>query len=75
MFLHHKTGTFMKKFKKHKDYGFGDQNIRISKLSKLGDPLERLNRGVDFELFRELLETRMSKLPKAPADDHRMIMF
>ena len=56
----------MKSFKRHKDYGFWDQDIRLSKLSKLGDPLERLNRGVDFELFRELLETRMSKLHKAP---------
>jgi len=44
----------MKVFKRHKDYGFWDQDFRLSKLSKLGDPLERLNNGIDFELFREV---------------------
>ena len=46
----------MKKFKRHRDYGFWDQDIRMSKLSKLGDPLEKLNSGIDFEIFRSLLE-------------------
>jgi len=45
----------MKKFKRHRDYGFFDQDIRLSKLSSLGDPLERLDKGIDFEIFRELL--------------------
>jgi IS5 family transposase len=56
----------MKLFKGHKDYGFWDQDFRLSKLSKLGDPLERLSKGIDFEMFRALLETRLSKLGKAP---------
>jgi IS5 family transposase len=56
----------MKVFKRHKDYGFWDQDFRLSKLSKLGDPLERLNKGIDFEMFRELLESRLSQLAKAP---------
>jgi hypothetical protein len=43
----------MKTFKRHKDYGFWDQDLRLTKLSKLGDPLERLNNGVDFKIFRE----------------------
>ncbi|KAA6307420.1 hypothetical protein EZS27_040911 [termite gut metagenome] len=42
----------MKTFKKHRDYGFWDQDIRLSKLSRLGDPLEKLYEGVDFEKFR-----------------------
>lgn len=54
----------MKKFKRHSDYSFWDQDIRLSKLSQLGDPLERLNKGIDFEIFRRLLEERLSKLPK-----------
>jgi len=54
----------MKKFKKHKDYGFWDRDVRLSKLSQLGDPLEKLNAGVDFELFRTLLEDKLSKLSK-----------
>lgn len=49
----------MKRFKRHRDYGFFDQDIRLSKLSKLGDPLERLKAGVDFELFREKLEENL----------------
>ena len=51
----------MKTFKRHRDYGFWDQDIRLSKLSKLGDPLEKLNKGVDFEMFRLLLEDGLSK--------------
>jgi ribosomal protein L34 len=50
-----------KRYKRQRDYGFFDQDIRLSKLSELGDPLERLNNGVDFEFFRELLETRHNK--------------
>ena len=54
----------MKKFNKHKDYGFWDQDIRPSKLSRLGDPLERLKKGVNFEMFRDLLEDKQITLPK-----------
>jgi len=54
----------MKRFKRQKDYGFFDQDIRLSKLSQLGDPLERLNKGVEFEVFRTFLEDNIIKLPK-----------
>ena len=63
----------MKIFKRHRDYGFWDQDVRLSKLSQLGDPLERLNtctmyevrsKGVDFEMFRELFESRLTKEPQ-----------
>ena len=54
----------MKRYKRYRDYGFWDQDIRMSKLSQLGDPLERLSEGVDFEIFRSLLEDRLSKLAK-----------
>jgi len=53
-----------RKFKRHRDYGFWDQDIRLSKLSQLGDPLERLDKGVDFEMFRIFLEENLSKEPK-----------
>lgn len=52
----------MKRFKRHKDYGFFDQDIRLSKLSQLGDPLERLSNGVDFEIFRTLLKDGLTSL-------------
>jgi len=51
----------MKQYKRHRDYGFFDQDIRLSKLSQLGDPLERLNKGIDFEIFREILELHLIK--------------
>ncbi|MDR2680648.1 MAG: hypothetical protein LBC47_07555 [Tannerella sp.] len=51
----------MRTFKRHKDYGFWDQNHRLSKISKLGDLLKRLNEGVDFDIFREILEDKLSK--------------
>jgi len=54
----------VKRYKRHRDYGFWDQDIRLSKLSQLGDPLERLNEGIDFELFRDLLEDNLTKLAK-----------
>ncbi len=56
----------MKKFKRHKDYGFFDQDIRLSKLSQLGDPLEKLNQGIDFEIFRKTLEDNLIKESKGP---------
>jgi hypothetical protein len=30
----------MKTFKRHKDYGFWVHDLRLSKISKLGDPLD-----------------------------------
>ena len=71
----------MKRFKRHRDYGFFDQDIRLSKLSQPGDPLEKLKAGkagVDFEIFRSLLEERLIKMAKGaggrPACDY-VLMF
>ena len=54
----------MKAFKKHRDYGFFDQDIRLSKLSKLGDPLEKLSKGIDFDIFINILEDKLIKNAK-----------
>jgi IS5 family transposase len=54
----------MKVFKRYRDYGFFDQDLRLTKLSKLGDPLEKLNQGIDFELFRNILENGFDKVAK-----------
>ena len=51
----------MKKFKRDRDYGIFDQDIRISKLLALGDSLECLNNQVDFEMFKTLLQDILSK--------------
>jgi IS5 family transposase len=54
----------MKKFKRHRDYGFWDQDIRMSKLSQLGDPLEKLKKGIDFEMFRSFFEEKLAREAK-----------
>ena len=54
----------MKRFKRHRDYGFFDQDIRLSKLSQLGDPLEKLANGIDFEIFRQILTDGLTKEAK-----------
>lgn len=41
--------------------GLFDEQIRLEKLSKLKDPLERLNSHIDFEFFRKLLESVLIK--------------
>lgn len=51
----------MKTFKRHRDYGFFDQDIKLSKLSQLGDPLEKLKQGIDFEIFRNILGNNLGK--------------
>jgi transposase, IS5 family len=54
----------MKTFKRQRDYGFFDQDFRLTKLSKLGDPLEKLKKGIDFEIFRDILEEKLTKQAK-----------
>jgi len=54
----------MKKYKRHGNYGFFDQDTRLSKLTKLDDPLEKLDKEIDFEFFCEVLEDKLSKLSK-----------
>lgn len=54
----------MKTFKRSKAIGFFDEDFRLEKLTRLGDPLERLRVGVDFELFRPLLLEKLQVLPK-----------
>jgi len=54
----------MKHFKRSKAIGFFDEDFRLEKLTKLGDPLDRLAKGVNFELFRKLLEEKLHIEPK-----------
>lgn len=54
----------MKTFKRSKAVGFFDEDFRLEKLTKLGDPLDRLAKGIDFELFRSLLLEHLEVEPK-----------
>ena len=49
----------MKKFKLRRQPGLFDTDLRLTKLSTLGDPLEILSQNIDFELFRPVIENRI----------------
>jgi len=49
----------MKTFKKSKAIGFFDEDFRLDKLTKMGDPLIRLAYGVNFDIFRDYLNTNL----------------
>jgi IS5 family transposase len=49
-----------------KQKGFFDENDRLNELSKLGDPLEKLNRHIIWEDLRELLTKAFKKEAKGP---------
>ena len=44
--------------------GIWDESLRLEKLSKLGDSLEKLNRAIDWELFRPQLTKVFKKQAK-----------
>jgi transposase len=49
-----------------KQHGFFDENDRLKELSKLGDPLERLNKYIEREQFRGIVTRIFRKEPKGP---------
>ena len=46
--------------------GFFDENDRLVELSKLGDPLEKLNRNINWEGLRGILTRTLKKEAKGP---------
>jgi hypothetical protein len=51
----------MNKYKKTGSVSLFSEAFRLEKLSKQGDPLERLNKVVKWEYFRETIEQLYSK--------------
>ena len=49
-----------------KQKGFFDENDRLAELSKLGDPLERLNKHIYWEGLRRILKKAFKKEAKGP---------
>jgi IS5 family transposase len=49
-----------------KQHGFFDENDRLKELSKLGDPLERLNKYIKWEPFRGIVTRVFLKEHKGP---------
>jgi hypothetical protein len=49
-----------------KQRGFFDEQDRLTELSKLGDPLERLNNYINREEFRGILNRKLEKEARGP---------
>jgi len=49
-----------------KQKGFFDENDRLNELSKMGDPLEKLNRHICWEGLRKILTKALKKKAKGP---------
>jgi len=43
-------------FKQKRDKGFFDEELRLAKISRLSDPLQKLDQVINWELFRSTLE-------------------
>jgi len=54
--------------------GFWSVDDRLRELSAQGDPLEKLQEIVDFELFRPVLDEALGDL-REPADSRRLVEF
>jgi transposase, IS5 family len=49
-----------------KQHGFFDENDRLKELSKLGDPLEKLNTVINWQMFGPVLKRVLKKEPQGP---------
>ena len=58
--------------------GFFDKEETSTTLSKLGNPLEKLHKAIDFEMFRSLLENHLlnqTKTSKAGCKPYDVVMM
>ena len=58
--------------------GLFDKEVTSTKLSKLGNPLEKLHKVIEFEIFRPLLENHLlnqTKLSKAGCKPYDVVMM
>jgi len=46
---------------KMRELGFFDEDDRLKRLSEMGDPLEKIAKTMDFEIFRAILNKTMEK--------------
>jgi len=57
-----------------KQKGFFDENDRLEELSRLGDPLEKLNKYMNWESLRGILTRAHKKKHKVQEGDHLLTM-
>lgn len=51
-----------KAYKQQGNIGLFDNEETLDKLNAMGNPLDRLAKVIDFEMFRETLETGLQKV-------------
>ena len=49
-----------------KQKGFFDEDYRLKELTRLGDPLEKLNKTISWNIFRPAITKALKKEPKGP---------
>ena len=54
----------MQKYKTNGNRGLFDEEMTCDQLSEIGNPLEKINLIVDFEIFRKSLEAGVLNLAK-----------
>ena len=52
----------------NQQHGFFDEQDRLEKLSQQGDPLEKLNALIDWEMFSPQLKRYFKREAKGPGD-------
>ena len=65
-------------YKQQGNKGLFDEEFTIEKLSKIGNPLEKISQVIDFEMFRELLESKLlntNKKSNAGAKPYDVVML
>lgn len=68
----------MRQYKEHGNVSLFDSEITLQKLSNLGNPLEKLSSVIDFEMFRERLESKLlnyNKKNNAGAKPYDVVMM
>jgi transposase, IS5 family len=60
------TSKGEKYFMTKKTAGLFDEHFKLERISQLGDPLEKLNATIDWEVFRYLLDKALVKEAKGP---------
>ena len=68
----------MRQYKEHGNVSLFDSEITLQKLSNLGNPLEKLSSVIDFEMFRERLDSKLlneNKKNNAGAKPYDVVMM
>ena len=68
----------MRQYKEHGNVSLFDSEITLQKLSNIGNPLEKLSSVIDFEMFRERLESKLlnnNKKNNAGAKPYDVVMM